>query len=74
MTMGSFKLEVPSSKVHRNGTAPRGTFLAQNPRFHHLHIDIVGPLPLTYRFRYSLTVIDGFTHWPKAIPLTDINV
>ena len=61
------------SKIHRHVSAPLGTFLSPDARFAHLHIDIVGPLPPSQTFRYVLTIIGHFTHWPTAIPLSEIT-
>ena len=38
--------------------------------FAHLHVDLVGPLPVSSGFTFLFTVIDRTTRWPEAIPLS----
>ena len=42
-------------------------------RFSHIHVDLVGPLPVSHGYSYILTVMDRSTRWPEAIPLTNIS-
>nr|VZI03201.1 unnamed protein product [Spirometra erinaceieuropaei] len=49
------------NKVQRNNEAPIGTIPISDVRFSHVHLDIVGPLPLPNGCSYHLTCVDRFT-------------
>ena len=59
------------SKVHRHTIAPLQPFDKPESRFSHIHVDLVGPLPPSKGYTYLFTIVDRFTRWPEAIPLTE---
>ncbi|CAK9811170.1 Transposon Tf2-6 polyprotein [Anthophora plagiata] len=66
-------LECQRAKITRHSSAPVGNFSAPSTRFEHIHIDLVGPLPVSRGKRYCLTCVDRFTRWPEVIPLENIE-
>lgn len=61
------------AKIHRHTSSPLITF-ASTHRFEHVHVDIVGPLPISPQgYRYVVTMIDSTTRWPEAHAVQDIT-
>ncbi|KFD66796.1 hypothetical protein M514_20940 [Trichuris suis] len=61
------------AKVHRHTKSAPKKFPLPSARFDHVHVDIVGPLPLSDSCKYLLTAVDRFTRWPEVWPVRDIS-
>jgi len=60
-------------KVHRHVALEAAVIPVPMRRFAHIHIDIVGPLPMSANCNYIFTVLDRTTRWPEAIPLSSVT-
>lgn len=61
------------NKINRHTKTPVGKFVPPNKRFQHVHIDIVGPLPLCRDQKYVLTTIDRFSRWVQAVSMPNME-
>ena len=66
-------LACQTSKVQKKTRHPVQVFEAPSGRFGHVHVDTVGPLPISQGCCYLFTMVDCWTRWPEAVPMTDIT-
>ena len=66
-------LKCQQCKVHWHTKSPISTFNNPGAWFSHIHIDLVGPMPMCQDYQYLLTVVDHFSQWPTAVPIKDIS-
>ena len=66
-------LSCQKGKVHRHTSTAPASFPLSSCHFQHIHMDLVGPLPASNGHTHILMIIDRFTSWPVAIPLTDTS-
>lgn len=60
------------TKVQRHTVSPLEQFPPAE-RLMHIHIDIIGPLPISDGKRYCVTIVDRATKWPEAFPVRDME-
>ena len=66
-------LSCQQSKIQRHTISPYDNFSLLTATFQHVHIDIVGPLPVSSQHFYILPIVDSYSRWFDAIPLTRIT-
>ena len=49
---------------------PIGTFPVPTKRFSEVHVDVVGPLPISKGMKYILTCHDRSSRWTEALPMS----
>ena len=63
---------VPCKKVKEGGKLVNtGDFSVPDKRFSHVLVDVVGPLPDSYGFKYILTAICRTTRFLQAVPMKE---
>lgn len=73
--IGSWSRECIScqrSKIQRHTKSKFEKIELPGNRFEHVHMDIVGPLPISEGNQYILTVMDRYTRWPEGYPMPDM--
>ncbi|XP_037505065.1 uncharacterized protein LOC119381180 [Rhipicephalus sanguineus] len=64
-------IAVQRSNIQRHTLTALRALPTSDSRFHHVHLDIVDPLPSCYGHTYPLTCVDRFTRSAEAIPIED---
>jgi hypothetical protein len=62
------------AKVTKQPRAPVQPIPIPPRRFSHVHVDLVGPLPVSEDgFIYLMTMMDRITRWLEAVPLKEMS-
>lgn len=75
-TVTRWTRKIPScqvTKIHQHIGAPVEQIPMPDTAFTHVHVDLVGPLPLPCSLTFLLTVFDRTTLWLEAYPLLCIS-
>jgi len=66
-------LDCQRAKIHRHVQVRPQHIPIPTRRFSHIHVDVVGPLPVSQGFTYLFTIVDRTSRWPEAIPLKSVT-
>ena len=72
-TFAQICIKCQQAKIIRHNRAPLHSFKAINKAFSYIHVDIVGPLPVSYGYFYLLSIIWGFIRDVELVPLRDVT-
>ena len=61
------------SKVSRHVRLPLTVRTPPDHRFYSIHVDLVGPLPISEGMRYLFTIVDRYSRWVEAVPLPTMS-